>query len=165
MSRSVRATTAAALAALGTAAALPLISSAGSPGARDVTVRDKVRAVKFVHTSKSTHAEQLALGDRVVTRQALFDEQDHAVGTFSTDCVNVGHKAPVFSATLQCTSIYRFADGQVVTSGVVRLGGSPADARIAIVGGTGAYRRARGEVGSGPSVKGYDTVDVLHIDG
>src|SRR2546423_1881364 len=108
MSRSVRATAAAALAALGTAAALPLMSSAGSPGARDVTVREKVRAVKFVHTSKSTRGEQLALGDRVITRQALFDEQDHAVGTFFTDCVNVGHRAPVFSATLQCTSIYRF---------------------------------------------------------
>ena len=165
MSRLAMAIAAAAAATIATTAALPMLSDADSSGARDITVREKVRAVSFVRAKKSTKGDQLAMGDRVITRQGLFDEQNHAVGTFFTDCVNVGHRAQVFSATLQCTSIYRFGDGQVVSSGVVRLGGDPAQIRIAIVGGTGAYASGRGEVGSGDPVKGYDTVDVLHVAG
>jgi hypothetical protein len=121
--------------------------------------------VKFVHQKRTTKAEVLAMGDRVVTRQALYNDSNRKVGSFVTDCVNTGGKAQVFKATLLCTSIYRFSDGQVVSQGVVKLGSSPASARIAIVGGTGAYRAASGEVTAGAPVKGYDTVDVLHLDG
>ena len=34
-----------------------------------------------------------------------------------------------------------------------------------IVGGSGAYRGAHGQVTPGAPVKGYDGVDVLHLDG
>jgi len=155
----------AALAALAAAFALPALGGAQTSGARDVTVRDKVRAVKFIHHARSARGERLAMGDRVITRQALFNESDHRIGTLFTDCANVGRKAQVFNATLQCTSIYRLGGGQVVSQGVVRLGSGPASVRIAIVGGTGAYRSAGGEVGAGAPVRGYDTVDVLHLDG
>jgi hypothetical protein len=160
-----RAVAAATLAAIAAAVALPALGGAQTSGAHDLTVRDKVRAVKFVHHGRSARGEKLAMGDRVITRQAVFNESDHRIGKLFTDCVNVGRKAQVFNATLECTSIYRFSGGQVVSQGIVRLGSSPASVRIAIVGGTGAYRSAAGEVGAGAPVKGYDTVDVLHLDG
>jgi hypothetical protein len=165
MSTRKRAVAGAALTAIAAAVALPAFGGAQTSGARDVTVRDKVRAVKFDHQGRSARGERLAMGDRVITRQAVYNESDRRIGALFTDCVNVGRRAQVFDATLQCSSIYRFRSGQVVSQGVVRLGSSPASVRIAIVGGTGAYRSAGGEVGAGAPVKGYDTVDVLHLDG
>lgn len=152
------------LAAVAATAALPALGGAQSSGGRDITLREKVRAVKFVHQQRSTRGDRLAMGDRVITRQGLFDEGNRSIGSFSTDCVNVGGKAQVFKATLQCTSIYQLGGGQVVSQGVVRLGSSAPGPRIAIVGGTGAYKSATGEVGAGAPVQGYDTVDVLHLD-
>jgi hypothetical protein len=165
MTRSSRALAAAAVAAIATGVAVPALTSAQTAGTHDINAREKVRAVRFVHAGAGARGDRLALGDRVITRQALYDESDRPTGTLSTHCVNVGRTAQVFKATLQCTSIYRFRDGQVVSSGVVRLAGSPSAARIAIVGGTGAYRSVRGEVQAAAPVKGYDTTDVLHLDG
>src|SRR5215211_5570535 len=132
MSTQKRAVAGAALAAIAVAFALPALGGAQTSGARDLTVRDKVRAVKFVHHDRSARGDRLAMGDRVITRQAVFNESDRRIGRLFTDCVNVGRKAQVFKATLQCTSIYRFGDGQVVSQGVLRLGASPASVRIAI---------------------------------
>ena len=159
-----RAVSAAAVAALAAAVAIPAFTTAQTTGVRDITVRNKVRAVQFVHVKRSDRGERLGKGDRVITSQRLFNDSDDAVGTLSTDCVNVGASAHVFKATLQCTSTYRFKDGEVVTAGVVVLSAGPAT-RFPIVGGSGAYRGAHGEVSPGASVKGYDSVDALHLDG
>jgi hypothetical protein len=146
------------------AVAIPALTSAQTDGTRDVTVREKVRAVKFVHVNPSSRGERLAMGDRVLTRQALLDENGGALGTLFTDCANVGRRAEVFKATLQCTSTYRLKDGEIVSTGVVRLG-STQGLEFPIVGGSGAYRGAHGQVTPGAPVKGYDSVDVLHLDG
>ena len=153
-----------ALVTLAGAVALPAITSdAQTSGPREITVREKLRAIEFVHHKRSTRRDRLDMGDRVLTQQALFNESDARVGTLFTDCVNVGHKAAVFRAVLQCTATYRFRDGQVVASGVVRL--SDRRAAAPIVGGRGAYRGASGEVRAGAPVRGYDSVDVLQLDG
>jgi hypothetical protein len=160
----IRAISVAAVLALSAAVAIPAFTTAQTVGAREIAVREKVRAVKFVHAKQSTRGEHLAQGDRVLTRQALFAENGTAVGTLFTDCVNVGRAAEVFEATLQCVSTYRFKDGEVVGTGVVVLstGGT---IRFPIVGGSGAYRGAHGEVTSGKPAKGYQGADVLRLDG
>jgi len=154
------------VAALAAAAAVPALTGAQGSDARELTVREKVQAVTFVHTNPkaSPRSDRLAPGDRVLTRQALSAENGGALGTLFTDCVNVGRGARVFTATLQCTSSYRFADGEVVAAGVVRLDAG-AQAGFPITGGSGAYRGARGEITPGQPVEGYDSVDVLHLDG
>jgi hypothetical protein len=158
----VRAISAAAAAALVALVAVPALTSAQT-GDREIQLREKVRAAKFVHNSPSTRGQRLAMGDRVITRQLVFDASDKQVGTLTTDCINVGRRAQVFKATLQCTSVYRFADGQVVAAGVVTL--SDPDVRFPIVGGSGAYRGASGESVAGPPAQGYDTTEVMHLDG
>jgi hypothetical protein len=70
----------------------------------------------------------------------------------------------VFNATLQCTSTYRFDNGQLVSAGVVKLDAG-VRAGFPIVGGSGAYKAARGQITPGAPVKGYQGVDVLHLDG
>lgn len=161
-----RSASGAVLAALVALAAIPALTGAQGAGTRDITVVDKVRAVKFVHVQAedSARGERLAPGDRVLTRQSLFDQDRRALGTLFTDCTNVGAAAQVFDATLQCTSTYRFRDGEVVSAGVVRLGAGPTTG-FPIVGGSGAYRGAQGEVSASAPLKGYDSVDVLHLDG
>jgi hypothetical protein len=58
---------------------------------------------------------------------------------------------------------YTFADGQIVTAGVVRF--VDADRlNAAVVGGSGAYAGVSGSLTSGAPVQGYDSVDVLHLD-
>ena len=160
----IRAISVAAVLALSAAVAIPALTSAQTVGAREIRVQEKVRAATFVHAKRSTRGERLAQGDRVLTRQALFTEDGSAVGMLFTDCANVGRAADVFRATLQCVSTYRFKDGEVVSAGVAVLsaGGT---IRFPIVGGSGAYRGAHGEVTSGKPAKGYQGADVLHLDG
>jgi hypothetical protein len=147
---------------LAAAAAIPSLSTAESSGGRDVTVREKVRAVHFVRQSGATKGDRLATGDRVLTHQLLFDANDRPIGSLFTDCVNVGSAARVFGATLQCTASYRLAGGQLVATGVARLGSPRASAPLV---GSGTYRGVRGEVSAGRPARGYATVDVLHVDG
>jgi hypothetical protein len=162
MNTATRAAAGAALAALAAGAAIPALTGAQDPGGREIVVREKLRALQFVHAKASTKGDRLAMGDRVVTRQALFNTSNKPIGTLFTDCSNLGPAAPVFKATLQCTVTYRFRDGQIVAAGQADL--KPGE-RVPIIGGTGAYSLARGEVQTARPVKGYDSVDVLHLAG
>ena len=137
----IRAIAVAALIALTAAVAIPALTSAQNGGGREI-----------------------AHGDRVLTRQALFAEDGSPVGRLFTDCANVGRGAEVFDASLQCVSTYRFEDGEVVSAGVAVLSAART-VRFPIVGGSGAYRGAHGEVTSGNPPKGYQGADVLHLDG
>lgn len=146
------------------AIAVPTITGAQSTGPRDITVREKVTWVRFLHQRKETRADRMLTGDRVLTNQRLYDGSAKRIGTLFTDCVNVGSAAAVYKATLLCTASYRLADGQFATVGAIRLGGKPGASPTPIVG-SGAYRGQHGEVASAAPVKGYESVDVLHIDG
>jgi hypothetical protein len=100
----------------------------------------------------------------VLTRQALLDRAGSSLGVLTTDCVNVGAKtAPFFAARLHCVSNYAFADGQIVAAGSVRLDRSKA-VRFPIVGGSGAYKSARGEITPGEASKPHESVSVLHVE-
>ena len=145
--------------------AVPALTGAQSTsGAREIVVREKVKDVRFVRQSTKTKGDRMAMGDRVLTRQLLFDNADKQIGTLYTDCTKVGGATKVFDAVLLCTASYRFADGQFATTGAIRLGGKPGSSATPIAG-SGAYRGQRGEVASAPPVKGYESVDVLRIDG
>lgn len=153
-----------AVAACGVAAfAVPSLTGAQEPGARDITVREKVRAVQLVDTGPRSKRDRVSLGDRLITRQALFDTGDKRIGTLSTDCVSVGQTAQFFQATLQCTTTYALRDGIVTAVGIVRL--SDPATQLPIAAGTGAYADASGHVGAGEPVEGYDSVSVIRLKG
>lgn len=149
------------LASLAAAIAIPAISSEAQTS-RDITLREKVEAVNIDDIKPASKKQSLSQGDRVTTRQTLFDASNRRIGTLYTDCVNVGPTAQLFKATLQCEGTYRFSDGQVEIAGVARI--APGE-RFSITGGTGAYKGVAGEGETAAPVKGYDSVDILHLDG
>jgi hypothetical protein len=97
-------------------------------------VREKALDLRFVRQSCSTKGDRMHMGDRVLTRQRLFDANDKAIGPLFTDCVNVGGSARVYKATLLCTASYRFAKGQFATVGAVVLGAGPGNSPTPIIG-------------------------------
>ena len=127
---------------------------------QDVTV-----LLKFVDSAEVKHGKgaKMATGDSLLIRLAMFDTDRKRIGSAYTDCTNVGRKARAENAVLQCTQTYRFRDGQIVTSGVAKFTALE-NLQIPIVGGSGAYRGASGQLGNGTPVEGYDSVDVLHLD-
>lgn len=90
MNTATRAAAGAALAALAALAAGAALTGAQAPGGREITVRDKVRSVKFIHAKASTKGDRLATGDRVLNRQALFDTANKPIGTLFTDARTSG---------------------------------------------------------------------------
>jgi hypothetical protein len=155
---------AAALAAVAGAAAIPALTTGQEPTpGKDIVVREKVLDLRFVHQSRATKGDRMRMGDRVLTRQRLFDDSNKPIGRLFTDCVNVGGSARVFDATLLCTASYRFAKGQFATVGAIRLGAGIGNSPTPIVG-SGIYRGLHGEVASAPPVKGYESADVLRLD-
>jgi hypothetical protein len=152
---------AATLAAVAAAAAIPALTGAQTTGARELTLR-----MKFQSGAEVRHGggRALATGDSLLVRLAVHDAAGARIGSAYTDCTNVGPRARAQRATLQCTQTYTLRDGQIVTTGIVSFSALD-DVAIPIVGGSGAYRGARGHLTNGAPVQGFDSVDVLHIDG
>lgn len=150
-----------AAAALSAAIAVPALTSAQSPTARTITVNEKVKGI-VKHDLAPKSRTRVSLGDRLVTRQSLFDDGRKQVGMLYTDCTGVGPTRPIFRATLLCTAAYTFADGQIVAAGRFSLDG---DGELAITGGTGAYAGARGSIRSAQPAQGFDSTDVIAITG
>jgi hypothetical protein len=166
MSTTTRRTAAAIVlvAALAGATAMPAFTGAQTSGAREITVGMQVRGGTQIHHGKRTPSDKLAPGDAVVVRLKMFSASGAALGSAYTECVNVGAKASSFNAPLQCMQTYNFSDGQIVTAGVVRFS-QLENLSIPIVGGSGAYRGASGHLTPGEPIEGFDSVDVLHLDG
>jgi hypothetical protein len=163
MTRRTRFTALAATAAVACAAAVVPALSGAQAGPHDVTVLMKVRGGHEVHQAKKPKGK-FAPGDQLIVRLAMFDTGGARLGSAYLSCVSVGKKAPAGAAAQQCTQTYEFKDGQVVASGIVRFNQID-KLSAAIVGGSGVHTGANGQVTSAPPPKGYDSADVLHLDG
>ena len=150
--------------AIAGATAIPALTGAQTSGAREITVHMKVRGGTEIHHRQRARSDKLATGDAVLVRLKMFSPSGAALGSAYTECVNVGAKAAGFKATLQCVQTYNFRDGQIVTAGVARFS-ELEKLSIPIVGGSGAYRGASGHLSAGEPVEGFDSVDILHLDG
>ena len=85
------------------------------------------------------------IGDRLVFSALLFDTAGQQVGRDGADCVIVRIDAsapPDRQQVVQCTISVQFADGQITVQGLAQ----GTENYFAVTGGTGAYRKARGEV-------------------
>ncbi len=153
--------------ALSAAVAVPALTSAQSPTARTITVNLKAQNVAMddvAPKSKRGPAGGVSLGDRLITRQSMFDPgSKKRIGTLHTDCTGVGPTKRFPSVTLLCKVSYTFFDGQIVAAGTFKLDDD--NAEIPIVGGTGAYAGARGSFKSAKPAKGFDSTDVITITG
>jgi hypothetical protein len=165
MTRRTRITAIAAAGAVAcAAAAVPALTGAQAPPSpRDVTVLMKVLGGHEVAHAKKPRGK-MSPGDQLIVRTAMFNTSGARVGSAYLSCVGVGKKAPAAVATQQCTQTYEFKDGQVVGSAILRFD-EIEKLSAAIVGGSGTYSGANGQVTSTRPPKGYDSADILHLEG
>jgi len=86
-----------------------------------------------------------SIGDRLVFSNPIFDPSGALVGRDGSDCVIVRIDAtqpPARQQVVQCTVSVQLADGQITAQGLAQ----GTENYFAVTGGTGAYRKARGEV-------------------
>jgi hypothetical protein len=85
------------------------------------------------------------IGDRLVFSNPIFDTDNHEIGRDGADCVIVRidpAAPPARQQVVQCTISVQLADGQITVQGLAQ----GTENYFAITGGTGAYRKARGQV-------------------
>ena len=83
------------------------------------------------------------LGDQLITTVVLFEEHHTQIGTGTGACTVVS--VPPVDTRLQCLLGAVFAGGQFTFGGLAPLPEVGAEARFGIFGGTGDFRKARGE--------------------
>ena len=139
-------------------------AGAQDSGKRTITLRLKTTGAQPITLGKPGKGGRVPTGDGIVLRLAAYDENDKRVGTAYAECTNVGAPAKPLKAPNQCTQTYVLGGGQIVITGVARFGNLGA-ARFPVIGGSGAYAGASGEVSTGKPIKGYDSVDVIELEG
>lgn len=82
------------------------------------------------------------LGDRIILNVDLFDDDGGDVGTGAGVCTIFS--VPPLDTLVECLSTAVFAEGQIVFGGVAPLPTVGAQAEFGILGGTGAFSKARG---------------------
>jgi hypothetical protein len=83
------------------------------------------------------------LGDRIINNVDLFDDSGTKVGTGAGVCTIFS--VPPLDTLVECLSTAVFAEGQIILGGVAPLPEVGASAQFGILGGTGDFRKARGE--------------------
>jgi hypothetical protein len=83
------------------------------------------------------------LGDQLITSVVLYDTHEREVGTGAGACTIVS--VPPLDTRLQCLLTAVFPKGQILFGGVAPLPEVGVVAQFGIVGGTDAFRTARGE--------------------
>jgi hypothetical protein len=122
--------------------AAPATSSANAGSVE--TLRLTARSVQEAQLDLGPAGE--SLGDQLVFTEDLF-RRGQEVGTLGGVCTVTGLE-PAVSITFQCLATASLPAGQITVQGLVTFSpeteGQPF--RIAITGGTGAYRTAHGQV-------------------
>ena len=118
--------------------ALALTSTVAEAQAKRIHVTAQV--VQQTFTGDLAHTQ---LGDQLITSVVLLDKHNRQVGTGAGFCTVVS--VPPLDARLQCVLAAVFAGGQITFGGAAPLPEVGVEARFGIFGGTGDFRKARGE--------------------
>jgi hypothetical protein len=116
-------------------AAIPTLGEAKS---KRIQVTSEV--VQTTFTGDPTSPQ---LGDQHITNVDLFDESHIRVGTGVGSCTIVS--VPPLDIFEQCLLTAVFAEGHIIFGGVAPLVAVGVTARFGILGGTGDFRKARGD--------------------
>jgi hypothetical protein len=130
------------LIALGAAAALVLALAAWGHGSHHGKGGKRIHVVERATTDAVVDVGPAgdSLGDTLAFANEVFDKTDtHQVGTDQGSCVRT-----VVGAAWECSWTTFLSKGQITVQGPFYDDGS--DSTLAITGGTGAYRNARGSM-------------------
>jgi len=121
-----------------TIVALALASTVAEAQAKRIHVTAQV--VQTIFTGDLANPQ---LGDQLITSVVLLDEHHRQVGTGAGACTVVS--VPPLATRLQCILGAVFAGGQITFGGLAPLPEVGVEASFGIFGGTGDFRKARGE--------------------
>jgi hypothetical protein len=121
-----------------TIVALALASTVAEAQAKRIHVTAQV--VQTIFTGDPANPQ---LGDQLITSVVLLDEHHRQVGTGAGACTVVS--VPPLATRLQCILGAVFAGGQITFGGLAPLPEVGVEASFGIFGGTGDFRKARGE--------------------
>lgn len=87
------------------------------------------------------------IGDKLIISVELFDKHEKKVGTGAGACtvVSVPEHPKAEDTLIQCLNSAVFDQGQIIFGGLAQFPEVGAVGRFGILGGTGAFRKARGE--------------------
>jgi allene oxide cyclase-like protein len=119
--------------------------------ARTLHIVEKGGGLKFVdNPPKATHQYDFSAGDVVIVSRDLYTQHGARAGSLKLVCIATSQ------TTQQCTGTETLAGGTLEVAGI----STPApNATVAITGGTGSYRGARGTSTSTDRHGNNDTAD------
>src|SRR5919202_4110269 len=100
--------------------------------------------VKIVQTTVTGDPTHPKLGDQIISGVVLLDEHETPVGTGTGVCTFAS--LPPLDTLVQCLLTAVFAEGQLIFGGVAPVPEAGVMAHFGILGGTDAFRTARGDV-------------------
>ena len=118
--------------------ALSVVSTLSEANSKRIHVTAQVVQQAFIGDPNNPQ-----LGDRVITNVDLFDDSRIKVGTGAGVCTIFS--IPPLDTLQECLLTVVFAKGQIILGGVASLPVVGASAKFGILGGTGKFRKARGE--------------------
>src|SRR5512132_273091 len=118
------------------------IASAPAPG-EAASQRIHVTA-KVVQQTFTGNLASPKLGDRIISNVELFDDSDTKVGSGAGVCTIVSIQKTLPDSLVQCLSVVAFDRGQIIFGGLAAFPEAGAVGHFGILGGTDAFRKARG---------------------
>jgi hypothetical protein len=136
MNRSLRIAAASAATAAMVAGGIGLASASGTTTPAGRTLHFEVQFSPFFFLDLGDPGP--SMGDQIVSHDVLLDETGTQVGHDGVSCIVTDPSGP----EAECTATFDLPGGQITTQ---FLNSPPPEKHVAVTGGTGAYRNARGE--------------------
>lgn len=129
-------------------AAATVVVAGGLALGQSVASADTAKTLRLKEIVTSTSFDDLgakgvSIGDRLAFKTVLKDGQGKKVAVSGADCLRVSGNSDA-NGLAQCVQTTRFRGGDLVTTGLYNLAAKSNS--YAIVGGTGRYRGASGQV-------------------
>lgn len=118
--------------------AAPAADTNGGDGGKVIRLTATVAQQRFI--GDPNHPQ---LGDRFIVNVDVFDDSKTKVGRSGTSCTVVS--VPPRAVEVECLGDTVLAQGKITTGGLAPFPPSSTAARFSILGGTGEFRKARGE--------------------
>lgn len=136
---------------------------AGSAGERTIRLVERGGTFGFVDNAPTGNerTKLISAGDFSAGTVKLYDESGRRAGSLHIVCIATVSGQEV-QAKFQCNGTAQLADGTLAISALSERRADQDVDHIAVVGGTGAYRGARGTMTTTPR-SGNTSGDVIHL--
>ena len=131
--------------------------------------KDEGGSFRFVDAKPFTRLtrsgpRKISVGDAVVLGIPLYSDPGatQRAGRLRVRCLAMTASRRFQRVSFMCHGIFQLAGGTIAVSALVKFSDSTSTFQLAIVGGTGAYEGANGQVTS-QDIEGPNNIDTIHL--